>query len=1291
MAKVQNTFLKSKMNKDLDARLIPNGEYRNAVNAQISRSEGEGVGTLENILGNEVVANIEPSISNLTAIGHYVDQINNYIYIFLTDNSVSTYVNNGSGSNHFIYRYNEENNTATKLVEGAFLNFSKLNPIYGINLLENLLFFTDNRNQPRKINVTNAVNNSNYYYNEDQISVAKYNPFNPMYLYRLNASVSEYESTMKDVVSKFLPTGGSAIVSSGGTNTNTFTISGGVFEFYPNKPAQGQTVGKITTPGGPITILSGVLVGAGSTTSQVVLNTNINLQQNDELVFFPNPYYNPDYSGDSAFLEDKFVRFSYRFKFEDNEYSLIAPFTQNCFIPKQDGYFLTKGPTSTDSDQSQAVSSSIVSFVENKVNSIALQIPLPYSKSTLADKLKVSEIDILYKESDGLSIKVIETIPLSSLSGSSDVLEYLYTGKKPFKTLLEKEISRVYDKVPVKALAQEVSGNRIIYSNFQNRHTPPEYLDYNVAITDKTQFSLKNGSAQVNGAVSSSKSINIDNTSGTIEVGQKVYWSGSNLDLFVDEINNPPTSIVVSKSVTIANNTVLSFSPVGQDRNNTTREEYPSSSLKTNRSYQVGVVLSDRYGRTSDVILSNNNDIVSVGGQNYSGPSLYSEYIDESKKANDWPGNSLKVLFNSVIGPTNADASTLRPGIYNGNSNTTDYNPLGWYSYKIVVQQKEQEYYNVYAPGALKGRLDGIASSEDNTSRIVLINDNINKVPRDLSEVGPQDKTFRSSVQLTGRVVNNSDQWIYSPPSAQSNLGNQQYYPDTRTFTTNSIQPLFDAFDWPSSGFDYTTTTPKQRPLDDQRPLFAYYNSESNPFVAEITTSQISDNQFGTLNLDALTNINVPPYIPSDQLCVLETTPFNSQLDIYYETTTSGLIKDLNTAILNDIGVSDFLNNFGYNSFNEGIKPNENIHPTNFNLTDNFGASLTPVTDYSDFSLISVFDQQSPSQDVLTTNPYFELVGNNSVNSYNVKVTQEFVNNVFYGSDQGVRRFDLTFKITLPSPGNEEVFYTEEIILANIAPEMYSAFTNPPTAGDILPLSESIEPSFNDFRIKQIYGRNGAFVGDNTYSYNPNLKEDLQWSITSVTNSQGDELTTPPFDLVITDPVAYPWVQQCQIVNNKVPPSDIKPDIYQINVQLSDPGQIPRTYALTAIYGTPPSILQEREYTIGGVTRTFLEVQFESAGTSNGFYIYTGEWSSLTQSTLGSVIIISNPTTQNSSCPGDPTSGGDWYYGGNPQSASLSYTVVKNKVASCYLGTPGTPSTGPANSIDIGSYSFEIQ
>ena len=55
MAEVKNSFIKSKMNKDLDARLLPNGEYREGINIQVSRSEGADVGALENVLGNDIL------------------------------------------------------------------------------------------------------------------------------------------------------------------------------------------------------------------------------------------------------------------------------------------------------------------------------------------------------------------------------------------------------------------------------------------------------------------------------------------------------------------------------------------------------------------------------------------------------------------------------------------------------------------------------------------------------------------------------------------------------------------------------------------------------------------------------------------------------------------------------------------------------------------------------------------------------------------------------------------------------------------------------------------------------------------------------------------------------------------------------------------------------------------------------------------------------------------------------------------------------------------------------------
>ena len=63
MPEIKNTFIKSKMNKDLDDRLLSNGEYRNAQNVNVSRSEGEDVGSLENVLGNKIASNLMASIS----------------------------------------------------------------------------------------------------------------------------------------------------------------------------------------------------------------------------------------------------------------------------------------------------------------------------------------------------------------------------------------------------------------------------------------------------------------------------------------------------------------------------------------------------------------------------------------------------------------------------------------------------------------------------------------------------------------------------------------------------------------------------------------------------------------------------------------------------------------------------------------------------------------------------------------------------------------------------------------------------------------------------------------------------------------------------------------------------------------------------------------------------------------------------------------------------------------------------------------------------------------------------
>jgi len=85
MPEIKNTFLKSKMNKDLDSRIIGNGEYRDAQNASVSASEDASVGSLENIRGNSLITSFNLTDPNLEIIGQYSDTANNRMFFFITN------------------------------------------------------------------------------------------------------------------------------------------------------------------------------------------------------------------------------------------------------------------------------------------------------------------------------------------------------------------------------------------------------------------------------------------------------------------------------------------------------------------------------------------------------------------------------------------------------------------------------------------------------------------------------------------------------------------------------------------------------------------------------------------------------------------------------------------------------------------------------------------------------------------------------------------------------------------------------------------------------------------------------------------------------------------------------------------------------------------------------------------------------------------------------------------------------------------------------------------------------
>ena len=943
---IKNTFLKSKMNKDLDDRILPNGEYRDARNISVGRSEDNDVGALENIIGNNLVTGTDIG-NGLTIIGIESDDSTDRLFVFLTDYedpNISSPTNAPLGTRHYIYSYNNSTKQYTRLVQGEFLNFSTTNRIVGINLLENLLFWTDNRNQPRKINVNLAVafepgqisTGVDYYTQEHQISVAKYNPHGAIHLYNrvdLQANLGATTTVLQvdgDRSAELIQYLGATVVSS---------------EAFP--PTQGIDYVKVVSvispsTSGPTSIIVSPALNAAPTEGQyfsLIKSTMSNKNGDDQ------------WPGDPDYLEDKFVRFSYRFKFDDNEYSLMAPFTQIAYIPKQNGYFV-------NGDEDSAYRSTIVDFMENLVQNIGLVIPLPTSASRLVSDYKISSLEILFRESDGLAVKVLDSVSVGVISGASGLdnhYTYEYQSRKPYRTLPEAQTVRVYDKVPVRALAQETSGNRIIYGNFRDQHTPPANLNYNCRISTKSNTGAYNNWIEYpNHSVKRNRNYQVGfvladkfgrqspvllssvdlgtEAEGEFYSGSTIYspydlsendtdvetWFGDAIQVLVNEpiasqidlAAGTPGLYAIKQQY--APNTGEGFAIAAWNGTFITNSQYTFRQDGPNGSAYPN---NQNIPRVGDYMRGAYTDFVKVTA--ISGPTGPSQYTvttdgrvnDVYLRANNIPNSQPDLKFTYTI------------------------NDLGWYSYKIVVKQTEQDYYNVYLPGILNGYPGQSINGTENgpfpgnelnlTAHTVLFNDNINKIPRDLKEVGEQDKQFRSSVALYGRVTNLMN---ITSSNVDPDPGNKQYYARLDYTGKNAIRhtatTIATAFELDMAYGELSKGSGSDQGGEDGVKVF--YQIDSDPLIARISTTEkgIGWDAERTTNPDGGANNwswNMQPF-----LAVYETAPVESLLDIYWETTSEGLIVDLNTEIASSNNAVAGFENLTW-EFREDVIPDEAV------------------------------------------------------------------------------------------------------------------------------------------------------------------------------------------------------------------------------------------------------------------------------------------------------------------------------------------------------------------------------
>jgi len=378
-------FYAGRMNKDLDERFIKDGEYIDALNIRIgstelgasSNSDLGSIGAIENSKGNTSLTDIQYVSSDAKCIGAYEDSANETIYWFVTstdaDLVLSYNVFFGVTTNHLV-----------SLSLNPILKFDKDYLINGINKIDDLLFWTDNLNPPRRIN----VNSSYTTFDESDISVIVAPPMN-------SPKISLYNSP-----------------------------------------------------------------------------------------------------GEENYILDKFISFSYRYRYLDGEYSALSQFADIAFEP---------GEFKLDYTSFENIG------MRNSFNSVKVEFN--------TGPKQVVGVDICFKLSDSNIVNIIEKFDKNKEQWFNNIpMSLVFTNRKIYTTLTESELLRLYDNVPRIAKAQTSIGNRIMYGNYVDGYDVGE-IDYSLEVI----------SSDVEDSA-----LSVDYTSGkayTIDIIKTVVDSNINIDL----------------------------------------------------------------------------------------------------------------------------------------------------------------------------------------------------------------------------------------------------------------------------------------------------------------------------------------------------------------------------------------------------------------------------------------------------------------------------------------------------------------------------------------------------------------------------------------------------------------------------------------------------------------------------------------------------------------------------------------------------------------------------------------
>lgn len=421
------------LNTDDGLRSLPEGDYPDAVNNRIHVTEKSNDGSSENPRGNVLISHSLPAGQNQT-IGSYEDKNKQRI----------VYLNWNSNGDHGIYQFFWNTGVIETIKEDPVFGFSRTSKITGISIVEaltgDLLYWTDNNQRPRKINIDKA---------NDTNKKRKYELF-----IKINSSTT----------TTITPPSGApitwTIIDPNAGNTN-YTLEDAIKYYISQIPASALAVADFHTcyqffevefkSTGAWTIS---ISGSGGANYSVPSNFYPSPMKEDFIdaikyptICQPGVSVLQDTDVNLNLIQNKIFQFRTRIVFDDNEKSVLSPYS---LIPNL--------PIACGANQTQTS----FNYIEVDFNDPRLTDPSYLSI--------IKRVELYVRERNSGKVKYINAL---------DKWQWLlYDAKYDFYNdgiylAIDDALSvKNYDSLPLLAKSQEFATNRIFYGGITEGYDP---------------------------------------------------------------------------------------------------------------------------------------------------------------------------------------------------------------------------------------------------------------------------------------------------------------------------------------------------------------------------------------------------------------------------------------------------------------------------------------------------------------------------------------------------------------------------------------------------------------------------------------------------------------------------------------------------------------------------------------------------------------------------------------------------------------------------------------------------